>query len=214
MGIIKQGILGGFSGKVANVVGTSWKGIAVVKSQPLSVANPKTAAQVAQRTKLAACVKILQPILSEVIKPLNDRFAGQMSGYNYVLQKSINAFSETGFLLKPAEFKISRATAKAQLIDAIAAETKINKYKVSWSSDAGEGYALANDKGYLVCINGCNNAVASKTGFVRSAGQAVVEFQDGEVVEEDSLNFYLAFLRSDGTIGFAQAYGQVEAIPV
>ena len=48
MGILKQGILGGFSGKVANVVGTSWKGIAVIKAMPLSVANPKTAGQVAQ----------------------------------------------------------------------------------------------------------------------------------------------------------------------
>ena len=214
MARIKQGILGGFSGKIANVVGTSWKGIAVIKSQPLSVANPKTAAQVAQRTKLSTCVAMLQPILSEVIKPLNDRFAGQMSGYNYVLQKSINAFSSTGSLTAPEEFKISRSTAKAQLIDAIAAEAKINKYKVSWTSDAGEGYALANDKGYLVCINSRNMAVASKTGFVRSAGQAVVEFQVGEVVDEDNLHFYLAFLRSDGTIGFAQAYGQVEAISV
>jgi len=30
MGTIKRGILGGFSGKVANVVGTSWKGIALL----------------------------------------------------------------------------------------------------------------------------------------------------------------------------------------
>ena len=211
MGIIKQGILGGFSGKVANVVGTSWKGIAVVKSQPLSVANPRTAAQVAQRNKLSACVKTLQPILSEVIKPLNDRFAGQMSGYNYALQKSVDAFDSSGSLAAPEKFMISRATNKAQLIDAIAAETKITKYKVSWTSDAGEGYALANDKGYLVCINERNNAVASKTGFVRSDGEAVIEFQDDEVGAFNLLNFYLAFLRSDGTIGFAQAYRQIEA---
>ena len=212
MGIIKQGILGGFSGKVANVVGTSWKGIAVVKSQPLSVANPKTAAQVAQRTKLAACVKILQPILSEVIKPLNDRFAGQMSGYNYALQKSINAFDSSGSLAAPEEFKISRATAKAQLIDAIAAETKINKYKVRWTSDAGEGYALATDKGYLVGININTGSVAYSTNFVRSANEAFVEWADGEVSVDDTLAFYLAFLRSDGTVGFAQSYQRFDAI--
>ena len=96
MGIIRQGILGGFSGKVANVVGSSWKGIAIVKSLPLSVANPRTAAQVGQREKMAACVEALKPILSEVIKPLNDRFAGQMSGYNYSLQESIKAFNAAG----------------------------------------------------------------------------------------------------------------------
>ena len=212
MGIIKQGILGGFSGKVANVVGTSWKGIAVVKSQPLSVANPKTAAQVAQRTKLAACVKILQPILSEVIKPLNDRFAGQMSGYNYALQKSIEAFDASGNLATPENFRISRSTAKAQLVDAIAAEAKITKYKVSWTSDAGEGYALATDKGYVVGINVNTGAVAYSTNFVRSANQAFVEWADGEVSPNDELAFYLAFLRSDGTVGFAQSFQMCDAI--
>ena len=211
MGIIKQGILGGFSGKVANVVGTSWKGIAVVKSQPLSVANPKTAAQVAQRNKLSACVRTLQPILSEVIKPLNDRFAGQMSGYNYALQKSIEAFDSSGNLAAPQNFRISRATAKAQLIDAIAAEGKINKYKVSWTSDAGEGYALATDKGYVVGINTSTGAVAYSTDFVRSANRAFVEWAADEVVDGDQLAFYLAFLRADGTVGFAQSFQLVDA---
>lgn len=214
MGIIKQGILGGFSGKVANVVGTSWKGIAVVKSQPLSVANPRTAAQVAQRNKLSACVSVLQPMLAEVIKPLNDRFAGQMSGYNYALQKSIDAFDPSGNLSTPENFKISRSTAKAQLVDAIAAEAKITKYKVRWTSDAGEGYALATDRGYLVCVNAANNKVAVSTGFTRGNGQAYVEFADGEVEVSDTLNFYLAFLRADGTVGFAQTWGQLDAAAV
>ncbi len=40
MGIIKRGILGGFSNKVANVVGSSWKGINTMRALPLSVANP------------------------------------------------------------------------------------------------------------------------------------------------------------------------------
>src|SRR5690606_508733 len=42
MGIIKQGILGGFSGKVGNVVGASWKGIDYIRSLPSSVSNPRT----------------------------------------------------------------------------------------------------------------------------------------------------------------------------
>lgn len=37
MGTIKQGILGGFSGKVGNVVGASWKGIDYIRSLPSSV---------------------------------------------------------------------------------------------------------------------------------------------------------------------------------
>lgn len=37
MGTIKQGILGGFSGKVGNIVGASWRGIDYIRSMPASV---------------------------------------------------------------------------------------------------------------------------------------------------------------------------------
>ena len=50
MGKIKQGILGGFKGKVGTVIGASWNGIAYMKGLPQSQKDPKTAAQVAQRS--------------------------------------------------------------------------------------------------------------------------------------------------------------------
>ncbi len=212
MGVIKQGILGGFSGKVANVVGTSWKGIAVMKALPLSVANPRTALQVAQRTKMSACVAMLQPILSQVIKPLNDRFAGKMSGFNYALQASISAFDELGGLSYPDKFKISRAANKAQLIDAIAAEAKITKVKCTWTSDAGKGYALASDKCYLVgyCVD--TGTFAVSTSAIRSDGSAILEFPDGDFGVGAEVEIYMAFLRADGTVGFAQDYKQWIAV--
>jgi hypothetical protein len=49
MGKIKQGILGGFKGKVGTVIGSSWNGIAYMKGLPQSQKDPKTPAQVAQR---------------------------------------------------------------------------------------------------------------------------------------------------------------------
>lgn len=49
MGKIKQGILGGFKGKVGTVIGASWNGIAYMKGLPQSQKDPKTAAQIAQR---------------------------------------------------------------------------------------------------------------------------------------------------------------------
>ena len=49
MGKIKQGILGGFKGKVGTVIGASWNGIVYMRGLPQSIKNPKTAAQQAQR---------------------------------------------------------------------------------------------------------------------------------------------------------------------
>lgn len=50
MGTIKQGILGGFSGKVGTVIGSSWKGIAYMRGRAQSIKNPKTEAQQKQRS--------------------------------------------------------------------------------------------------------------------------------------------------------------------
>ena len=50
MGKIKQGISGGFKGKVGTVIGASWNGIAYMKGLPQSQKDPKTAAQMRQRT--------------------------------------------------------------------------------------------------------------------------------------------------------------------
>ena len=66
MGKIGRGILGGVSGKVANVVGSRWKGIDYIRAKPLSVANPRTLLQVNQRTKFALVLRFLQPNLNFV----------------------------------------------------------------------------------------------------------------------------------------------------
>ena len=49
MGKIKQGILGGFRGKVGTVIGASWNGIAYMRGLPQSTKDRKSAAQLAQR---------------------------------------------------------------------------------------------------------------------------------------------------------------------
>lgn len=93
MGVIRRGLLGGFSGRVGNIVGSSWKGIAVIKSLPLSVANPRTTGQVAQRTAFADTVGFASLLLSQFLKPLWDRFASQMSGYNAFVSANVELYS-------------------------------------------------------------------------------------------------------------------------
>lgn len=56
---IGGGILGGVSGKVANVVGAKQKGNDYIRAMPQNVANPKTLAQVNQRTKFTLVLRFL-----------------------------------------------------------------------------------------------------------------------------------------------------------
>ena len=60
MGTYKQGILGSFSGKVGNVVGSSWCSTAYMRSLPKAVRNPKTQKQMEVRNKFSATVNMLK----------------------------------------------------------------------------------------------------------------------------------------------------------
>lgn len=96
MGVIKRGILGGFSGKVGGVVGSSWKGISVMRSMPLTVANPKTVKQIKQRSKFSKLSKLGSDLLTSTIKPYWDRFAQMKSGFNAFIEVNKGAFDENG----------------------------------------------------------------------------------------------------------------------
>jgi hypothetical protein len=107
MGKIKQGILGGFSGKVGGIIGTSWKGIAIIKAMPLSVAQPVTAKKTNAKNRFASVVAFSKPVLVDVIKPLLDRNAVKMSGYNVFAQMNKNCFDYSG-VNNLANLKISK----------------------------------------------------------------------------------------------------------
>lgn len=96
MGIIKQGILGGFSKKVGSVVGTSWKGIAVMKSMPQSVVNPKTTLQVNQRNAFKQTAKFASLLLTPAIQECWNRWAKRESGYNAFIKANIAAMKAAG----------------------------------------------------------------------------------------------------------------------
>lgn len=144
MGVIKRGILGGFSGKVGNIVGSSWKGIATMKALPLSVANPNTAGQVIQRGKMSNIVAFIKPILNAIVKPLNDRFASGMSGYNLFVQRNIALFTTVAPTapedLVIASGNVSTAAAFSGNID-----VSDNELSLNWNNNSGTGNALATD---------------------------------------------------------------------
>jgi hypothetical protein len=210
MGIIKQGILGGFSGKVAGVVGSSWKGIAVMKSLPLSVANPRTAGQVAQRGRFANTVAFAGAILSTVIKPLWDRFASKMSGYNAFIAKNIELFNTPipGAIeqLVIAEGKMSPTVIASA--DVLEVDKSV---AVSWVDDSGVGFKLATDKAFLVVVNTATNEVSGyETNATRADLSVNVTF-GGSVTALDVFAVYLTFARIDGTIVANNSFLEIDA---
>ena len=110
MGIIKRGILGGVSNKIGNVVGSSWKGIATLRSLPLSVANPNTLAQKNNRGTFTLMSKLGSEVLATICQPLWNRDAKQMSGFNAYVMNNKKAFDAD-----PLEWFINPVMSKGNL---------------------------------------------------------------------------------------------------
>lgn len=196
MGKIKRGILGGFSGRVGNIIGGAWKGIAYMRSMPLSVANPKTAAQVNQRSSFKACVALAQLILTSTIKPLWDRFASGMSGFNEFVSLNVKSAYVDG-VLQPAYLKISKGSLLPCPIDGLIASAGGNNVELQWTDNSGVGNALATDKAYAVVINTATGAVIASSGLVARNVESLI-IQNANFALNDTVSCYLAFKSLDG----------------
>ena len=199
MGKIKQGILGGFSGKVANVVGSSWKGIAVMKSLPLSVANPRTAAQIAQRTKFSYVTLFASSILANIIKPLWDRFASQMSGFNDFVRTNIDLFT-TAVPSTYADLVISKGKMAAVNPSTISLTATNNHVSFHYSDHTVGAFELETDICYLVFYNETQDEWGSKiTTSPRGDGESSFQLVN-DPVADDVIHLWIAFRRTDGTV--------------
>jgi len=93
MGVIMSGILSKVSGKVAGVVGGSWKDKAYLRAW-VKPANPRTAAQIAQRERFERCVDFAKPLVGQVFNAYTDRFQKSMSGFNFFIKRNILQFDD------------------------------------------------------------------------------------------------------------------------
>lgn len=199
MGTLKRGILGGFSGKVGNIVGSSWKGIAVIKTLPLSVANPRTTAQTNQRSDFKATALFASQILAGFIKPLWDRFASGMSGYNAFMQKNVPLYDRaTAPYIKDFVMSVGKMVATPLL----SAEMGGQMYQalLTWNPALIGPLQASDDLAYAVGVSHTTGEVVVSSGSVlRSAGELYLEFDDSDDVSQ-GITVFLAFKRADGTV--------------
>lgn len=88
MAKIKAGILSKVSGKVAGVVGGTWKGTNYLR-ELVKPSNPNTPLQQAQRGKMAFVVASARQVVGDVLNPYLNKFCKTMSGYNWFCRENI-----------------------------------------------------------------------------------------------------------------------------
>ena len=151
MGIIKRGILGGVANKIGNVVGSSWKGIATLRSLPLSVANPRTVAQRTNRNSFAMFSKLGSDVLATVCQPLWNRDAKQMSGFNAYVMNNKRAYDEdpVAWMANPI---MSKGVLSADLLSA-GLSANGSSIVCTWSTSLENPQDSDDDRAYVQVIH-------------------------------------------------------------
>ncbi len=198
MGKISQGVLGGFSGKVGNVVGGTWKGIDYMRIKPANVANPKTEGQVNQRSKFSTVLKF-QQTMTEFLRVGFKLYATKMTQFNSAMSYNLNnAITGTSpnFSVDYANALISRGNLTGALNPAVTSPGA-GSVDFSWDNNSGTGRAQGTDKALLVVYNPTKGLSVFET---EGASRSVTS--DSLTVPADfsgdTIHAFIGFISEDG----------------
>lgn len=170
MGTINKGILGGFSGKVGNVVGGSWKGIDYMRSKGGNRNSNPTEKQLTQQLKFALTMRFLQPmagLLDISFRNFAIMKTGMNSAFGYVIQNAITGVYPA-LQIDYALALISRGDLPNVLAPAVTPGAG-SLVTFSWTDNSGVGSAKATDQAILVAFcPALRQAIFTTTGGDRS----------------------------------------------
>ena len=212
MGKISQGVLGGFSGKVGNVVGGTWKGIDYMRIKPANVTNPRTEGQVDQRSKFSTVLRFLQP-MTDFLRVGFKLYANKMTQFNAAMSYNLNnaiTGAYPNFMVDYASALVTRGNlsgaANGAASSPSAGDVQIwSSYgevwissRITWDDNSGSGSAQATDKALIVLLNTTRQeAVFTIAGPARSAGTETISVPS-EYTGED-VEVFLGFISEDGS---------------
>lgn len=197
MGIIKQGILGGFSGRVGTVVGGSWKSINYMRALATSISNPNTAKQKNQRTKFAMSINFLHSLVPYVrvgYRPYAINKSAYNAAMSYMLQNAFNGFDDE-LTIDYQRVMVSRG--HLMMVGNAAVSLNGDVLTFTWTDNSGSGDAQATDVAMPLVYNKKRQlAVYSTNGATRR--DASVQLTMPSEWSGEALAVYLGFRNEKG----------------
>lgn len=204
MGTINKGILGGFSGKVGNVIGGTWKGIDYMRSKSNRRKFTATQLQLEQQLKFALVVRFVQSMTALVKISFND-FAVEQTGFNsavsYLLKNAV-AGAYPAFSLQYADVLVSRGDLPNVLAPTATAGAG-SLLTFNWIENSGVGIAKSTDKALLVvycpALNQCIYTTGSADRSAKTDSLNLASFAGQQVhtwigfISENRLNVASSF---------------------
>lgn len=193
MATIKSGILGGLSGKVGNVVGSSWKGISYLRSLPSHVTDANTLAQRTSRMKMRLVMQFLKTCTPLVRVGFNG-YAVKMSAFNAATSYNYH-HGITGVYPDLALDYSSLLITRGNLAGGEGVSVAVpepGKVTVNWIDNSGTGNAQPGDTALLLVYNPVKGAAVFRMqGNSRLDGGATVDLPAS--LGGDELHCFLGF---------------------
>lgn len=197
MAQIKDGLFGGFSGKIGNVVGCKGKNGFYVRSLPSHVSNPRTELQQAQRRRFSLAMQ-----LARALTPFLHISYREFAGAKKPFHAAVSSFMQNAMVQVEADYAIdfnkvlvSRGSLTA--IRRAKAFREKNAIGYTWEDNSGEGNAAATDAALLLAFNKTRwTAVYSDAVAQRCDGKAKLSIPIDWI--DDSLVVYLGFRSLNG----------------
>ncbi|MDA3892216.1 MAG: DUF6266 family protein [Salinivirgaceae bacterium] len=207
MGKISQGILGGFRGKVGNVIGGNWKGIDYMRVKPASVANPKTEGQVGQRNKFSTVLQFLQPMKDHVKIGFKD-FAIKKTEFNSAMSYNLN--NAVIGDAENASIDYSKALVTRGSLSPVrgftAGSDLIGQLQMTWTNNSDEQNANPNDKAFVLVYNeGRGEAISLISKVKRTVGSLDITLPDN--YQGENVEVFLSFITADEKSVSESRYG-------
>lgn len=198
MATTKNGLAGGISGIIGNVVGVTRNGSFYLRSRPTHVKNPKTEKQVTQRSKFSITLAFLKTFTPFLRVGFRSEAVGMKSAFNaamsYNMQHAVKE-EDSGFEIDFPKVLVSKGTLPASVI--LQASIVDGSLCVKWD-DAHADKAKYSDEVMLLAYNPAKNSAvydlhAGKRGTLESYLSLPPQWQ-GDAVET-----YIAFMLADAT---------------
>lgn len=146
MATFEKGILGGFSGKVGNVVGSRWRGKNVMRSLPQRGNYTPTEKQEEQRLKFKTVIGFLTPLVGILSRffgsPQGDKSRANLAT-SYHLKNAVLETPE-GMVMDYAKVLVSKGELRGIASGTVAAAAG-HILNFGWQDNSGQGKATATD---------------------------------------------------------------------
>ena len=168
MGKFIKGLMGGFSGKVGNIIGSTWNGIDYMRSLPRPSSKAPSDLQLVQRAKFGYANGFLGPVGSLINLGFRSQ-AARKTGFNIAIAHVI-AEAITGtypdFELDYTKVLFSKGSLEG-IWNIVGSSTEAGEINFVWQNNTGIGTAKETDKVVILMYN------AAKSKFVYSLENAV-----------------------------------------